>query len=406
MDSWSNIVFHVDMDAFFASIEVRDDPKLIGKPVIVGGTGRRGVVATASYEARKFGVRSAMPGFRAQELCPNGIYLRPRINHYSSVSRQLMEILGRYSPRVEALSLDEAFLDMTGTERLFGEPAMAAEQIREDIRRELRLTASVGVASNKMIAKIASDMNKPDGMTICLPGREAEFLAPLHIRKIFGIGPRAGETLQKYGFHTIGDLRVADPRTLERLMGSQARRLITLASGVDARKVTTGRRRKSLGAERTYRRDVETVEEMLQRLRPLADEVAEGLRKAEWRTQGVRLKIKYDTFQTVTRETQTESPINDSHAIMVYIERLLRQLTPERPVRLLGVTATQLLRADEGGQGTLSFDAQLADPRFEKLESAVDAVRNKFGAGVLRRGTDRPQTRHNWGPDDIDPTDS
>lgn len=405
MGSWSNIVFHVDMDAFFASIEVRDDPKLLGKPVIVGGTGRRGVVATASYEARKFGVRSAMPGFKAQELCPNGIYLRPRIDHYASVSRQLMKILGRYSPRVEALSLDEAYLDMTGTERIFGEPARAADRIRHDIRLELQLTASVGVAPNKMIAKIASDMNKPDGVTICSPGQEAEFLAPLHIRKIFGIGPRAGETLQKYGFHTIGDLRDADPKTLERLMGSQARRLITLANGVDARKVTTGRRRKSLGAERTYRRDVSTIDEMLQRLRPLAEEVAEGLRKADWRTQGVRLKLKYDTFQTVTRETQTDRPINDSRALMEYVERLLRQLDPDQPVRLLGVTATQLLRPDEGGQGTLSFDGQMSDLRFEKLESAMDAVRNKFGSGVLMRGTQRSETRHNWGPDDIDPTD-
>jgi DNA polymerase-4 len=400
MGDWSTIIFHLDMDAFYASIEMRDRPELRGKPVIVGGTGRRGVVATANYEARKFGVHSAMPGFKARERCPHGIFLSPRLDHYSAVSGQLMAILREYSPDVEALSLDEAFIDMTGTERLFGPPEETAERMRRDVKKELQLTASIGVASNKMIAKIASDMNKPDGLTVCPPGDEARFLAPLSIRKIFGVGPKAGDTLEKYGYHRIGDLRDADVGTLQQIIGSQARRLIALANGLDARRVSSGRTRKSLGSERTFRVDVESIDDMLNRLRPLAEEVAAGLRKADLRTSGVRLKVKFADFQTVTRETQTDRPLNDSRAIMRYIEELLRTLNPTSPVRLLGVTASRLVAEGEEGQGMLALGAEPTDPRFEELEKTVDAVRERFGSDVLKRASDGSKKRHNWGPDD------
>lgn len=385
--SWQRIVLHVDMDAFYAAIEQRDDPSLRGKCVIVGGGSRRGVVATASYEARRFGVRSAMPGFEARRRCPHGIFLPPRIAHYAGVSAQLMEIFDRYSPEVEPLSLDEAFVDMTGAERLFGAPPQMAERIAEDIRRELELTASIGVASNKFVAKVASDMNKPDGITVCEPGTEQAFLAPLPLERIWGVGARAAETLHGMGLSTIGDVAAWPCAVLEQRLGRFGAHVWHLAHGLDRRDVVSDRTRRSLGSERTLERDVQGREAVRRLLMPLADEVTRGLRRRGFRAHGVRVKLTYATFRRVTRDQHVRDAYCDSESLLAVADALLDRLELDLPIRLVGVTAYDLVEdAAPLQQQLFAEDTE----RREQLESVLDAVGERFGAGVVTRGSSLP----------------
>lgn len=373
------------MDAFYAAIEQRDDPGLRGRPVIVGGTSGRGVVSTASYEAREFGVRSAMPAFEARRRCPQGIFLPPRIGHYAAVSRQLMEIFDRYSPTVEPLSLDEAFLDMSGTERLFGEPREMAEKISADIRDTLNLTASIGVASTKYVAKVASDYDKPDGITVVPPGAEKRFLAPLPLERIWGVGPKAAERLRSLGLDTIGDIAAFPRDVLEARFGGFGAHIWHLANGVDARRVVKDRSRKSLGSERTLERDVVGIDEVRARLMPLTDEVARGLRSKGWRAHGVRLKLKYADFRLVTRDHHVYEGIRDAASLRRELESLLQRAELDIPIRLVGLAAYDLVEDGAPRQGNL-FETATTE-RQERLESAVDGVLRKFGKGVVVRGS-------------------
>ncbi|HEY1098315.1 MAG TPA: DNA polymerase IV, partial [Myxococcota bacterium] len=290
---WPRAVLHVDMDAFYASVEQRDRPELRGKPIVIGGDGPRSVVSTASYEARVFGVKSAMPGVVAKRLCPHAIFLPVRMSHYVEVSRKLMEILGRYSPTVEPLSLDEAFLDATGTEALFGTPAELAWSVQRAVREELALPCSVGVAANKFVAKVASDFKKPAGIVVVAPGEEQAFLSPMPIERLWGVGPKTAERLRADGYVTIADVAAADPALLQRRYGGLGEHLHALANGHDERPVDDDRERKSLGAERTMDIDIVGVDAVRRQIVPLIEEVAFGLRKANLRAGGVRLKIKY-----------------------------------------------------------------------------------------------------------------
>lgn len=379
------MVVHVDMDAFYAAIEQRDDPALRGQPVIVGGTGGRGVVSTASYEARKFGVHSAMPGFQARRKCPNGIFIPPRIGHYAEVSRQLMEIFDRYSPSVEPLSLDEAFLDMTGAERLFGTPQEIAESISAAVRDELRLTASIGVAASKYVAKVASDFRKPNGITVVPPGTEKRFLAPLPLERIWGVGPKAAQRLRDMGLSTIADIAATPREVLEGRFGGFGAHVWRLANGHDDRRVVRNRERKSLGSERTLASDISGIDAVRARLLPLADEVARGLRAKGWRAHGIRLKLKYSDFRLVTRDRHVFEGIRDAESIRRELEGLLQRAELDIPIRLVGVAAYDLAEEDAPRQVNL-FDAESTD-RQERLETAVDSVLERFGKGVVVRGS-------------------
>ena len=383
--SLTPIVLHVDMDAFYAAIEIRDDPGLRGLPVVIGGSSRRGVVSTASYEARKFGIHSAMPGYEARRRCPEAIFISPRIRHYAAVSRELMAIFGRYSPSVEPLSLDEAFLDMTGAERLFGSPREMAEKVANDIRTELRLTASVGVATTKYVAKVASDFNKPDGITVVLPGTEKEFLAPLPIRRIWGVGPKAAARLEGLGLQTIGDVAEMPREVLESRFGGFGAHVWHLANAIDMRRVSAIRTRKSIGSERTLAADIVGKEAVRAHLLPLADEVARGLRKGSWRAHGVRLKLKTSEFQLMTRDRHVAEAICDAESILSALDALLEVARVDVPLRLVGVAAYDLVKDGTPRQVSL-FNAENTERR-ERLEAAMDEVSEKFGRGLVVRGS-------------------
>jgi DNA polymerase-4 len=384
---WTRSVLHIDMDAFFASVEQRDRPELRGKPVVIGGDGRRGVVSTASYEARTFGIKSAMPGAVARRLCPRAIFLPPRMAHYADVSRKLMHILGRYSPTVEPLSLDEAFLDTTGTEALFGTPAELAWTVQRAVREALALPCSVGVASNKFVAKVASDFRKPAGIVVVTPGEEATFLAPMAVERLWGVGPKTAERLRADGYTLVGDVAAADVVELQRRYGTLGRHLHALARGHDDRPVDDERERKSLGAERTLDIDIVGIEAVRHQLIPLIDEVAHGLRKAGLRAGGVRLKLKYSDFHRVSREHLLAEPALDAASLRAVIEQLLPRVETNRPMRLVGLAATHLVAADAPRQTSL-FDAPQAN-KSEALGRALDAINGKHGQHAVMRGNVR-----------------
>jgi DNA polymerase-4 len=389
------VIFHLDMDAFYAAIEQRDYPELRGKPVIVGGTSNRGVVSTASYEARPFGVHSAMPMWRARKLCPDGIFLPGRHSVYVEVSRALMEIMRGYSPVVEPLSLDEAFMDMTGSEELFGPPVEAARRILDHIKRDLQLTASIGIAPNKYIAKVASDLDKPAGLTVCPPGQEKEFLAPLKIERLWGVGPKSVPKLHAVGLRTIGDVARWDAGDLEKRFGSFGLHIWQLANGIDQRVVERERSDKSMGAERTFEKDIRGADAVRERLLPLCDHVAARLRKHSMRAGGVRLKVKYATFKSLTRQKKLKAPVNDSESLRAVLEELLGKLDLDKPIRLVGLAGYALVE-DDGTQTGL-FDQ--GTQKREQLEHILDQVNEKFGRGSVKRAGAVPLGRGMPGKD-------
>lgn len=391
------MILHVDMDAFYAAIEQRDDPALRGKPVIVGGTSPRGVVATASYEARVFGVRSAMPSYRARALCPDGIWVRPRMSVYVAVSAQLMAIFEAVTPSVEPLSLDEAFLDLAGTERLLGDAVGVARRLAQTIEQTLGLTASIGVAANKFVAKVASDLHKPSGITVCEPGREAAFLAPLPLQRLWGVGPKTAAPLLALGLHTIGDVASCPPAQLVTAVGRSAAHLQALARGEDARRVVPDRTRHRRGAERTLATNIEGPDAVRRALLPLVDEVAAGLRRHGLRAGGVQLKVKYADFQQVTRESTLPAPTNQADGLLLGLERLMARVALDRSIRLVGLAAYDLREEDAPRQLTLfgdtrapATDADTSHPAPRdraELSRTLDAVEERFGQGSVQRGS-------------------
>lgn len=380
------VIFHVDMDAFYASVEQRDNPELRGKPVIVGGGRKRGVVAAASYEVREFGVHSAMPMSRALRRCPDAVVIRPRMAHYSETSREIMDVLDSYSPLVEPLSLDEAFLDMTGSQGLFGPPMQAARAIKRDIAEATGgLTASVGIAPNKFLAKLASDLDKPDGITFIRHGTERERLAPMSIRKIWGVGQKTAKTLEARGFYTIGDIDRADLSRLKSAVGERsARRLKQLARGEDDRPVEPNRERKSVGSETTLSDDITGREPVEKCLREQCEIVARALRKKELHAESVRVKLRYsENFQLRTRQGPLPTACDDSRTLFDTARRLLDSLDLDRPIRLVGAAAFDLVRPEDTVQLALFDQQRKADT---KLEKTLDAIRDKFGDKINRGG--------------------
>lgn len=345
-------IIHADLDAFYASVEQLDRPELRGKPVVVGGPPEsRGVVTTASYEARPFGVRSAMPMSRALRLCPQAIRVSPRFDRYGDMSGQVMAIFRSVTPLVEPLSLDEAFLDVTERADAYGGPQELARLIKVRVKTETGLTVSVGVGTNKTVAKIASDMEKPDGLVFVRRGQEARFLAPLPVRAIWGIGPKAEEALREAGIQTIGQLARADRALVERHFGSRGGMLQAMARGNDDRPVETFRELKSVGAENTFPRDLADGPELRGELRRLAQGVAERLRKKGTRARTVVVKLRYSNFKTITRQRSLAEPTDDMDEMLAQANALVDAVLKEGDtLRLLGIHATNL--AGEANQKT------------------------------------------------------
>jgi DNA polymerase-4 len=374
-------ILHVDLDAFFAAVEQRDRPELRGKPVIVGGGGPhdRGVVSTASYEARKFGVHSAMPLRTAGALCPHGIFLPVDGAKYQAVSREVMAVLRRFTPLVEPISIDEAFLDVTGSRLLFGDGEAIGRQVKAEVREAVELTISVGVATTKLVAKIASDLRKPDGLVVVPPGTEAAFLAPLEIGRLWGVGAKSAAVLRDYGVRTIGDLAALPDDLLVRRFGKFGAALGDRARGLDADPVSGRDPAKSIGHEHTF--DVDTSDrEIIERtLLGLSEGVAERLRDAGVRASTITVKIRDTTFHTITRQRTLPDPTDLTEPIFRTALELARREVRGVRIRLLGVTASGL-----GEREQMSLFG-LDDPRRRRVVEAADAVRHRFGERAITR---------------------
>ena len=376
-------VLHVDMDAFYASVEQHDDPTLVGKPLIVGGVAGRGVVAAASYEVRKYGVHSAMPMSTALRLCPHAVCVRPRMQRYKAVSDQVFSVFNEITPLVQGLSLDEAFLDVTASQALFGDGEIIGRRIKARIREVTGLTASVGVATNKLVAKIASDLNKPDGMTLVPDERLREVLDPLSVRRLPGLGRKTGAKVEALGIRTLGELRSAPDSLLRPLFGRYTERVRERAAGIDDRPVIPEHDEKSLSAEDTFERDIGDPRVLQAELTRLAELACERLRRKQLTAGCVGVKIRRADFVTFTRQRAVAPPTHDGRTIAnVARELFARWLAGASgaKLRLLGVVLTDLSPASQLG---LFEDSP---PHTTRLDAALDEARARFGSGVLRRG--------------------
>ena len=368
------------MDAFFAAVEQREDPSLRGKPLLIGHDGPRGVVATASYEARPFGCHSAQPMAVAKRNCPHAIVLPVRMGLYRQASEQMFTILQQFSPAIEPLSIDEAFVDLTGTRRLLGQPVDVARRIKERIKSELSLTASIGLAPNKFLAKLASDMDKPDGLTVIRPEDVDRLLPPLPVTKIWGVGRATAERMRTYGIRTIGDLRNKSEAWLEEFFGGEAQRYFRLARGIDDRPVVGDEDAKSIGHEQTFEIDVTEPAEVRAVMLDQVEQVGARLRRHGLGARGVSLKIRFGNFQTISRSA-TLPRATDATAELWEAARELFDRWPFQPVRLIGVTAERLSR----GEGQLDLFADPRHDRRRQLDAAADRINQRFGKRAIRR---------------------
>jgi DNA polymerase-4 len=375
-------IIHVDMDAFYASVEQRDNPSLRGKPVIVGGHAQRGVVVAASYEVRPFGVRSAMPMARAIKMAPHAIVVKPRFSAYAEASEQVFSIFERYTPLIEPLSLDEAFLDVTASVSLFGPPAEISRRIRKEIADELKLPASAGIAAVKFVAKIASDSAKPNGQREVRAEETVAFLAKLPVSRLWGVGPKTEEELTRAGLKTIGDVAAKDVAWLEQRFGSSGRELWALARGQDDREVVPDRAAKSVGAEDTFEEDLTGMDLLRPHVHAQALRVARRLRKASVKGRVVQLKVKFSDFTTITRRATLPSPTDDGQTLYRTALELLERAHENKPIRLTGVSVQSL--GDEQPQQLGLFSAPTAPPpRSAKLNAVLDRIADRFGSKAI-----------------------
>jgi len=388
------MILHVDMDAFYASVEERENPDLLGKPVIVGGSPeRRGVVCAANYAARKFGVHSAMPSVTAHRLCPHAVFLPSRMDLYAQVSRQIRKIFNRFTPLVEPLSLDEAFLDVTGSQGLFGPPADIGRQVKEAIREETCLVASVGVAPNKFLAKIASDLDKPDGFVSVPADGVQEFLDPLAVERLWGVGRAACKVMQRLRVRTIADLRRLPEEVLTDNFGRQGEHLWRLARGIDNRAVVPDRNAKSVSHETTFAADIRDQEILGAWLLELTEQVARRLRRHELRGGGVHLKIRFSDFRTITRSRKLAEPTANTDCLWQAANEILTTRVPlkGKAVRLLGMGVSDIHRP--GAAQAQLFD-EAERERNARLDDASDRIREQFGHAAIRRGSTLQHRAH------------
>ena len=381
------MILHIDMDAFYAAVEQLDHPQLRGKCVIVGGTSNRGVVATASYEARRFGVRSAMPIFQARQRCPQAVFVPPRMDRYQEVSRQIMAILREFCPLVEPVSIDEAFLDLAGTERLHGAPVEMARVIKHEILAAVHLTGSVGVAPIRFLAKIASDVNKPDGLTVIAADQVEAFIDRLPIAKVPGVGPKTLTKLEAMGVRYLGAIRKFEAQALLAAFGTYGMRLRELAHGIDPTPVTPFVPGKSVSSECTLDEDTREMAALTRCLLAQADEVAAGLRKEGMKARTVVLKLKLADFKLLTRRTTFAPPTQSSQVIYQHAVRLLEDYGIVQKIRLIGLGATGFVRADTPVQQELFGREKKVRPGWEKVDRTMETIKSRFGEDVIKRGT-------------------
>lgn len=386
---------HVDMDAFFASIEQLDHPDYKGHPVIVGGLSSRGVVATCSYEARKFGVHSAMPISRAKKLCPDGIYVYPRMDRYKEVSHQIFSIMKEFTPYIEPLSIDEAFLEVSGMSTMYSGPKALGRAIKDRVYEKTGLIISAGLAPNKFLAKLASDLDKPDGLVVIPYGREKEILAPLPIKRIWGVGPRTEKILKTGGFHLMRHIQaLPDESSLIPLVGNQARRIWELANGIDDRPVETDRKIQSIGAEETYEEDLTDGSAIELEFRYFANRLSKRLRKRNLLGHTVSIKVRYDDFTTVSRQKRLDTPSDHEHVFfetaLLLWNKLMQDKTsgltfmdPPGPIRLLGLTVSGL---DEEVPMQDSLFESSKNETENKLAGVLDSLESKFGETAVMSG--------------------
>lgn len=388
MNKSSNVkcIIHLDMDAFYPAVEILDNPELKGKPVIVGGSSKRGVVSSASYEARKFGVHSAQPIAKALNLCPRGVFLPVRMERYREMSGRIFEIFKRFTPLVEPLSIDEAFLDITGTERLLGDPVYVAKKIKRKVFNETGLTVSAGVAPSKFIAKIASDMDKPDGFTVVSHDKINDFLDPLPVSKMWGVGKVTLEKLGRYNIKTFYDLRIFPIETLERIFGKNGPRMHFLAMGIDDRSVETEHEIKSIGHELTFPEDIHDIESAEEKIFALAIKTGKRMRNKHVAGKTVTLKVKYNDFKQVTRSQTLDLHTDDGMIIYQTAKKLLEKTdTGRRPVRLLGVSMSGLEQGVKNSQLSL-FLKDDKTKKAKNLNKAIDSLQDKFGLKSIQPG--------------------
>ncbi len=382
-------VVHVDMDAFFAAVEQLDHPQYRGKPVVVGadpqGGRGRGVVATASYEARQFGIHSAMPISKAYRLCPQAIFVRGRHERYREVSQNVMKILRQFTRVIQQISIDEAFLDVTDTVRDYSHPLELGKAIKHAIRQGVGLTASLGIAANKFVAKIASDLEKPDGLTFCPPGQEKAFLAPLPIRRLWGVGEKTAQKLHRLGFQTIADIAETQPKQLVEMLGSWGLHLWKLANGIDNRPVGERGLRKSISEETTFHQDVEDAEVVEVTLFRIADRLSRNMRRKGLKGRTITLKIRFEDFETHTRSQTLSDYVNDAESLRtIAVQLFRRERRRQKKVRLVGIGVSNLNTL--GGEQLNLFSGTGLLPG-ERLESLLDDLKEKFGDDLIDRAT-------------------
>lgn len=380
-DDTGTRILHVDMDAFYAAVEVLDDPSLKGLPLIIGAPDGRSVVSSASYEARRYGVRAAMPVSQAMRLCPSAKIVMPHFERYQAISRQVMAVFESITPLVEPLSVDEAFLDVQGVRRLWGSPGEIARLVRKRVFAEVGIACSVGVAATKHVAKMASTISKPDGLLIIAAADTLDFLAPRSVRAMWGVGPKSAEMLEARGIRTIGDIREAPQEMLDRAVGAAlGSRLSQLSRGMDARVVETARVEKSVGHEETFDIDVTDREFLRAELLRLSDRVAVRLRRAEWECATVAIKVRFDDFTTLNRSQTLSEPTSVGQRIGEAAQTLYESIDRRDPVRLVGVRAEKLRPA--GGAAFALWDD---DEHWRKVEGALDDARARFGNATITR---------------------
>ena len=399
------MILHIDMDAFYAAIELRDNPQLRGQPVVVGGSPKgRGVVSAASYEARKFGIHSAMSASQALRLCPNAVFIKPRMEHYATISKQIREIFFSYTSLVEPIAFDEAFLDVTGCERLFGDGLTIARKIKTQIKKETGLVASAGVAPNKFLAKVASDLEKPDGLTVVDPNQIQAFLDPLPIHRIWGIGKVTESKFSSLGVHTVADLRRLTVDSMKKQFGINSQHFWNLSRGIDSRGVVPDRHAKSISHETTFATDIRDVETLRAWVNELSDQVARRLRRHQILGKTVNLKIRFSDFKTITRASTLSQPSNSSRELsQLAAEILVNAISPDgsprldQGLRLLGMGVSNLSRPAEKIQKLL-FDQDNKD-KHERFDRANDEIKDKFGVAAVQRASSiQHKIKHRNGP--------
>lgn len=380
------MIFHIDMDAFFASVEQLDAPDLKGKPVVVGGRSGRGVVAAASYEARTYGIHSAMPVFMARQKCRNLIIVPPRRNRYKEISKRVMAIFSTITPLVEQVSIDEAYLDVSGCGRLHGPIETLAIKIKNAVKKEVSLTCSVGAAPLKFLAKIASDMDKPDGLFIIRPENVDTFISSLPVEKVPGAGKTACSSLKTLGIKTLGDVKKVPEAVLISRFGKFGHRLLSLSRGQDPSRVVPVSKAKSVSAEHTLTANSKDPDELKAHLLVHSQDVGRQLRKHHLRARTVILKIKYQDFRQITRSRTLANPTQSSEVIYRQVKNLFTVLNLKKPVRLIGVGASGLIQGTLPVQTNLFENTEKKDTDWEKIDKAVDTISNRFGKGIIQVG--------------------